>query len=51
MRSNQFSKHLFHSFAGRSKTGFLNASTASSGDWNLDHSVFNFRESKEIVRT
>ncbi|CAH2003748.1 unnamed protein product [Acanthoscelides obtectus] len=27
-------KHLFHSFAGRSKTTFLNASTASSGDWN-----------------
>ncbi|CAH1958760.1 unnamed protein product [Acanthoscelides obtectus] len=35
MRSNQFLKHLFHSFAGRSKTAFLNASTASSGDWNL----------------
>ncbi|CAH1971425.1 unnamed protein product [Acanthoscelides obtectus] len=35
MRSNQFSKHLFHSFAGRSKTAFLNASTASSSDWNL----------------
>ncbi|CAH1968855.1 unnamed protein product [Acanthoscelides obtectus] len=28
-------KHLFHSFAGRPKTVFLNASTASSGDWNL----------------
>ncbi|CAH1991427.1 unnamed protein product [Acanthoscelides obtectus] len=28
-------KHLFHSFAGRSKTVFLNASTASSCDWNL----------------
>ncbi|CAH1955776.1 unnamed protein product [Acanthoscelides obtectus] len=28
MRANQFSKHL-------SKTAFLNASTASSGDWNL----------------
>ncbi|CAH2011174.1 unnamed protein product [Acanthoscelides obtectus] len=35
MRSNQFSKHLFHSFAGRSKTTFLYESTASSGDWNL----------------
>ncbi|CAH2015272.1 unnamed protein product [Acanthoscelides obtectus] len=23
MRSKQFSKHLFHSFAGRSKTAFL----------------------------
>ncbi|CAH2009665.1 unnamed protein product [Acanthoscelides obtectus] len=33
--SNQFSKDLFHSFAGRSKTAFLNASTASCGDWNL----------------
>ncbi|CAH2006848.1 unnamed protein product [Acanthoscelides obtectus] len=30
-----FTKHLFHSFAARSKTAFLNASTASSGDWNL----------------
>ncbi|CAH1995417.1 unnamed protein product [Acanthoscelides obtectus] len=28
-------KHIFHSFAGRSKTSFLNAPTASSGDWNL----------------
>ncbi|CAH1996020.1 unnamed protein product [Acanthoscelides obtectus] len=28
MRSNQFSKYV-------SKTAFLNASTASSGDWNL----------------
>ncbi|CAH1998258.1 unnamed protein product [Acanthoscelides obtectus] len=28
-------KHLFHSFAGRSKTSFLNLSTASSGGWNL----------------
>ncbi|CAH1957567.1 unnamed protein product [Acanthoscelides obtectus] len=28
-------KHLFHSFAGRSKTAFLNPSTASAGDWNL----------------
>ncbi|CAH1980011.1 unnamed protein product [Acanthoscelides obtectus] len=28
-------KHLFHSIAGRSKTAFLNATTASSGDWNL----------------
>ncbi|CAH1955152.1 unnamed protein product [Acanthoscelides obtectus] len=28
-------KQLFHSFAGRSKTAFLNESTASSGDWNL----------------
>ncbi|CAH1953861.1 unnamed protein product [Acanthoscelides obtectus] len=27
--------HLFHSFADRSKTPFLNASTASSDDWNL----------------
>ncbi|CAH1973926.1 unnamed protein product [Acanthoscelides obtectus] len=35
MRSNKFSKHLFHSFAGRSETAFLNASTAPSGDWNL----------------
>ncbi|CAH1991275.1 unnamed protein product [Acanthoscelides obtectus] len=35
MRSNQFSKHLFHSFAGRCKTAFLKASTASSGDWIL----------------
>ncbi|CAH1980180.1 unnamed protein product [Acanthoscelides obtectus] len=26
---------LFHSFAGRSKTAFLNASIASSGDWKL----------------
>ncbi|CAH1978110.1 unnamed protein product [Acanthoscelides obtectus] len=34
MRSNQFSKHLCHSFSGRSKTAFLNASTASSRDWN-----------------
>ncbi|CAH1960747.1 unnamed protein product [Acanthoscelides obtectus] len=35
MRSKQFSKHLFHSFAGRSKTAFLNAPTATSGDWYL----------------
>ncbi|CAH2009667.1 unnamed protein product [Acanthoscelides obtectus] len=28
-------KQLFHSFAGRSKTAFLNVSTVSSGDWNL----------------
>ncbi|CAH2003669.1 unnamed protein product [Acanthoscelides obtectus] len=35
MRSNQFLKHLFHSFSCRSKTAFFNASTASSGDWNL----------------
>ncbi|CAH1953667.1 unnamed protein product [Acanthoscelides obtectus] len=28
-------KHLFQSFAGRSRTAFLNASTASSGDWKL----------------
>ncbi|CAH1978699.1 unnamed protein product [Acanthoscelides obtectus] len=35
MRSNQFSKHLFQSIAGRSKTAFLNALTASSSDWNL----------------
>ncbi|CAH2008407.1 unnamed protein product [Acanthoscelides obtectus] len=30
--TKQFSKH---SFAGRSKTASLNASTAPSGDWNL----------------
>ncbi|CAH2013186.1 unnamed protein product [Acanthoscelides obtectus] len=40
MCSNQFSKHLFRSFADRSKTAFLNASTASSGDWiTSDHAV------------
>ncbi|CAH1968261.1 unnamed protein product [Acanthoscelides obtectus] len=39
MPSNQFSNHLFHSFAGRSKTAFLNASTASCGDWTFDHAV------------